>query len=75
MIITSELHLHVRDAAELLEEISGEKGDDSVLGGDNLVRCIDMIFRDSLFLVVVFWREIFVDEDGAWGPWLPFARE
>lgn len=61
----------VCDAAELLEEIAGEKGDDGVLGRDDLVGAEDVLLLDAVLVVVILCRDGFVDEDGAGGPGPP----
>ena len=61
------MNAHVRDAAELFEEVSREEGEDCVLGRDDLVSSIEVIFLDPVFVVIIIVWEGLVDEDGARG--------
>ena len=74
-VVDRNLDSPVGYSPELLEKVSWDKGDDSVLGGDNLVGGIDMVLCDPVFLVVVVVGEVLVDKDGSGGPRLAFTGE
>lgn len=57
-------HVHVGNATELFEQVARKKGNDVVLGSDNLVRAIDMIFLWSSFVVEVGPREGLIEVYG-----------
>lgn len=66
---------HVGYSSKLFQQIPGEEGDDRVLGGDDLVRVINMLLLDLALVVLIVWREILVDDDGARGTWEVLPRK
>lgn len=66
---------HVGYAPELLEEISGEKCDDGVLGGDDLVGRVYVLLLDPALCVEIVRGQVLVDIDAAGRSWLLFAGE
>lgn len=57
-------HIHVGNATELFEQVARKKGNDVVLGRDNLVRAVDMVFLWSSFVVEVGAREGLIEVYG-----------
>lgn len=63
------VHAHVGYSSKLLQQIPREEGDDGVLGGDDLVRVINVLFLDLALLIFVACGEILVDDNGARWTW------
>lgn len=57
--------VHICYTPKLLEQVAGEKSDEGILGGDNLVRGVDVVREDIALCIVVVVGEVFVDKDGA----------
>jgi hypothetical protein len=68
-------NVHIGNTPELLQQIPGEEGDDGILGSDDLVRDVDMLFLDPALLVIVVSWQRFVDENGPRWAWLALLRE
>lgn len=67
--------VHIGYAPKLLEQVAGEKGDERIFRGDDLVRSIDVVREDFALCIVVVVGEVFVEEDGALRARLLLARE
>src|SRR6266478_6008678 len=50
------VHAHVGHSSELLQQVPGEEGDDRVLGGDDLVRPINVFLLNLALVVSVVCR-------------------
>ena len=63
--VENGVHSHVSYPSKLFQQIPREKSDDCVLGGDDLVRRIDVLLVELALVISVVWREVLVDDDGA----------
>ncbi len=72
---TNEMHVHVGYSPKLLQQVSGKKCDDRVLGSNDLVRNVDVFWLNTAFVVVIIGGEMLVDEDGPWRTWRPLPNE
>ena len=66
---------HVGYSSKLFQQIPREESDDGVLGGNDLVRRINVLFLDLALVILVVCREILVDDDGARRAWEILPRE
>lgn len=65
----ARLCAHVGYSSKLLQQVPREESDDGVLGGNDLVRWIDVLLLDLALVGLVVCREILMDDDGARGAW------
>lgn len=66
---------HVGYSSKLFQQIPGEESDDGVLGGNDLVRRINVLLLDFAFFILIVCREIVVDGNGARRAWEYLPRE
>lgn len=69
------MHVHVGHSPKLLQQVSGKKCDDRVLGSNDLVRNVDVFWLNTAFVVVIVVGEVLVDENGPWRTWGPLPNE
>lgn len=69
------IHEHVGYSSKLFQQIPGEEGDDGVLGGNDLVRPINVFLLDLALVGSMVCREILVDGNGARRTWEVLPRE
>jgi hypothetical protein len=69
------MHVHISDATELLQEISGKEGEVGVLRCDNLVSDVYMLLLWlAIGCQVIRWKAL-TDENSAGRPGLTASRE
>jgi len=67
--------LHVCHPSKLLQQVPGEERDNGVFRGNNLVRSVEMLFLDSMLLVIIFFWERDVYKNGTRGSYCSSARK